>query len=404
MVVLETLIMHILIAGAGIGGLTAALTLLKQGFEVSIYERAHQLEEVGAGLQIGPNGAHVLHALGLGDVLHHMAFRPEAGEMRVGTTGRVIFSLPFDDTVKRYGAPYYHLHRADLQAILLDAVNSLAPGILHTGKEIKEVRQDAQGVTVVFVDGSQARGDALVGADGVHSVVRRELFDIADGQFSGMSAWRMTVPAERLPKGLVPPKATVWVGPGKHVVTYYLRRGELVNLVGVVEESDWPYEGWTSLGGREDILRDYTGWHPIVRRVMEAGGDSEYYKWALRELPPLAHWSQGRVTLLGDACHPMLPFMAQGAVMAIEDAWVLAEQLARSPNDIGTALQRYEEKRKPRVTRVQAVSRRNGKLYHQHSTAGQAFLYSPLWMVSRVAPDFFAGQLDWLYGEDVTRA
>jgi len=395
--------MRVLIAGAGIGGLTAALTLLRKGYEVTLYERARQLEEVGAGLQIGPNGAHVLHALGLEDALHHMAFRPEAGEMRVGATGRVIFSLPLGDSVNRYGAPYYHLHRADLQAILLDAVNTRAPGCLHLGKDIKELRQDDQGVSVTFMDGGEARGDVLIGADGVHSVVRRELFDIADGHFSGMSAWRMTIPSHRLPKGLVPPKATVWVGPGKHVVTYYLRRGELVNLVGVVEEKGWDYDSWTSLGSKEDILRDYTGWHPIVRRVMEAGDDGEYYKWALRELPPLEHWTQGRIALLGDACHPMLPFMAQGAVMAIEDAWVLAEQLARCPQDIPAALRAYEDLRKPRATRVQAVSRRNGKLYHQHSAAGQMALYSPLWMVSRMAPDFFAGQLDWLYGEDVTK-
>lgn len=395
--------MRILIAGAGIGGLTAALALLRKGHEVEIHDRAAQLEEVGAGLQIGPNGAHVLHALGLEDALQQMAFRPEAGEMRVGTTGRVIFSLPLGDSVRRYGAPYYHLHRADLQSILLDAFNTRAPGHLHLGHEIREVSQDETGVTISFTAGGSARGDLLVGADGVHSAVRRELFDIADGEFSGMSAWRMTVPSHRLPKGLVPPKATVWVGPGKHVVTYYLRRGELVNLVGVVEEKGWPYDSWTSLGSKEDILKDYEGWHPIVRKVMEAGGDDEYYKWALRGLPPLPHWSKGRVTLLGDACHPMLPFMAQGAVMAIEDAWVLAEQLDRHPQDPGAALQGYEAKRKPRATRVQAVSRRNGTLYHQHSTAGQMALYSPLWMVSRVAPDFFAGQLDWLYGEDVTQ-
>jgi salicylate hydroxylase len=395
--------MRILIAGAGIGGLAAALALLRHGFEVSIHEHAQTLSEVGAGLQIGPNGAKVLQALGLTEALAAVAFHPESAEMRVGTSGRVIFSLPLGEpALRRYGAPYYHLHRADLHAVLKQAVEARAPGCIHLGHEVREVRQDAQGVELGFANGTSDRGALLIGADGVHSVVRRELFDIADGEYTGMSAWRMTVPASRLPKGLVPPKATVWVGPGKHVVTYYLRGGELINLVGVVEEAEWPYDSWTSLGGKSDILADFKGWHPIIQRILESGDDGEYYKWALRALPPLEHWSQGRATLLGDACHPMLPFMAQGAVMAIEDAWVLAEQLARNPQDLPGALSRYEALRKPRATRVQSASRRNGKLYHQHSTAGQAVLYSPLWMVSRVAPDFFAGQLDWLYGEDVT--
>ncbi|MBH1971548.1 FAD-binding monooxygenase [Moraxellaceae bacterium AER2_44_116] len=396
--------MRILIAGAGIGGLTAALTLLNKGFDVAIYERSLQLEEVGAGIQIGPNGTKVLYALGLGAALAQAAFKPQAAEMRLGDSGRVIFSLPLGESIeKRYHSPYLNIHRADLHRILVDAVRQKSPNAIHLGYEVKELHQTDARVTLHFLNGESAQGDVLVGADGVRSVIRKELFDIEDGQFTGMAAWRMTIPTHRLPKNLVPPNATVWVGAGKHVVTYYLRGGELVNLVGVVEQVDWPYDGWTCRGNKHDILASYEGWHPTIRQIMEAGDETEYYQWALRELPPLATWSKGRATLLGDACHAMLPFMAQGAVMAIEDAWVLAAKLAAYPQDIAKALQQYEGTRKPRTTKVQATARRNGQLYHQTTPSKQLLFYSPLWLVSRLTPNFFASQLDWLFAEDVTR-
>jgi salicylate hydroxylase len=396
--------MRILIIGAGIGGLTAALTLLNKGFEVIIYERSLQLEEVGAGIQIGSNGTKVLYALGLGAALEKVAFKPQAAEMRLGDSGRVIFSLPLGDSVeKRYHSPYLNIHRADLHRILVDAVREKSATAIHLGYEVKALQQTPERVTVHFMNGESAQGDLLVGADGVRSVIRKELFDIEDGQFTGMAAWRMTIPTHHLPKNLVPAKATVWVGAGKHVVTYYLRGGELVNLVGVVEQADWPYDGWTCRGNKQDILASYEGWHPTIRRIMEAGDETEYYQWALRELAPLSHWSKGRVTLLGDACHAMLPFMAQGAVMAIEDAWVLAVKLAAHPQHIAQALQQYEDTRKPRTSKVQATARRNGQLYHQTTPAKQWLFYSPLWMASRLTPNFFASQLDWLFAEDVTR-
>lgn len=396
--------MRILIIGAGIGGLTAALTLLNKGFEVAIYERSSELDEVGAGIQIGSNGTKVLYALGLGAALEKVAFKPQAAEMRYGDSGRVIFSLPLGDSVeKRYHSPYFNIHRADLHRILVDAVREKAPNAIHLAHEVKSLEQTSKQVTVHFLNGESAQGDLLIGADGIRSVVRKELFDIEDGHFTGMAAWRMTVPTNRLPQNLVPPKATVWVGSGKHVVTYYLRGGELVNLVGVVEQANWPYDGWTCRGSKQDILAAYEGWHPTIRRIMEAGDETEYYQWALRDLAPLASWSKGRATLLGDACHAMLPFMAQGAVMAIEDAWVLAAKLTAHRQDIALALQQYEDTRKPRTSKVQATAKRNGQLYHQATPAKQLLFYSPLWMVSRLTPNFFASQLDWLFAEDVTR-
>ena len=268
---------------------------------------------------------------------------------------------------------------------------------------LKDLTQDEQQVHLEFVNGQGFSADLVIGADGIRSNVRHLLFNIEDGHFTGMAAWRMTIPTERLPKNLVPPKATVWVGAHKHVVTYYLRGGELVNLVGVVEHSSWPYDGWTCQGSKQDILQDYQGWHPIIEQILQAGDDTEFYQWALREIKPLETWSSGRVTLLGDACHAMLPFMAQGAVMAIEDAWVLAQQLKGHADNINEALYAYERLRKGRTSKVQATARRNGQLYHQSSNAGQMLFYSPLWLASRMMPDFFAKQLDWLFAEDVTR-
>lgn len=396
--------MQIAIIGAGIGGLTAALCLHQQGFKVRIFERHPVLEEVGAGIQIGPNGCKVLRALGLLEQLKPFAFVPQAAEMRFGDTGKIIFSLPLAETSEqRYGAPYLNIHRADLQKVLASAIQQQMPDALQLGFELKDLTQDEQQVHLEFLNGQRFSADLVIGADGIRSNVRHLLFNIEDGHFTGMAAWRMTIPTERLAKNLVPPKATVWVGAHKHVVTYYLRGGALVNLVGVVEHSSWPYDGWTCQGSRQDILQDYQGWHPIIEQILQAGDDTEFYQWALREIKPLETWSSGRVTLLGDACHAMLPFMAQGAVMAIEDAWVLAQQLQRHPQQITNALYAYERLRKGRTSKVQATARRNGQLYHQSSNAGQMLFYSPLWLASRMLPDFFAKQLDWLFAEDVTR-
>jgi len=396
--------MQVLIVGAGIGGLTLALCLLRQGLKVTIYERSHTLEEVGAGIQIGPNGNKVLAALGLLHELEQVAFKPQAAEMRMGdATGRVIFSLPLGSQCEqRYHAPYFNIHRADLQRILVGAVQHQAPNVIQLGYELKDLVQNKQGVELFFTNGESAKGNILIGADGVRSAVRKLLFNIEDGQFTGMAAWRMTVPSSRLPKNFVPPKATVWVGKGQHAVTYYVRGGQLVNLVGIVEQDHWPYDDWTCQGNKQDIVTAYANWHPIIKGILEAGDDTEYYQWALRELPPLTDWFKERVCLLGDACHAMLPFMAQGAVMAIEDAWVLAQKIAAHTNNPSQAFNHYEKERKPRASKVQATSRRNGQLYHQHSSAGQMLFYSPLWLASRLTPNFFASQLDWLFAEDVT--
>ena len=389
--------MKVLIAGGGIGGITAALCLLEAGHDVTVFERNLALTTVGAGIQISPNGVKVFERLGLKSELDAIAFRPQALEMRLGRSGMKLFSIPMrEEAVRRYGAPYYHIHRADLLSILS---NTLPTRALHLGKEIASLTQSGDAVTVTFADGSKAWGDLLIGADGIHSSVREQLFGPDAPRFTGKFAWRLVVPASSLPENLIPPTACIWVGPGRHAVTYYLRRGELINFVGVVERSGWQNESGTERGDIKDLAADFALWsNPITSLIAQA---SEAHRWALFDRAPLAHWSQGRVTLLGDACHPMLPFLAQGAVMAIEDAWVLSRKL-KSNKEIAAALTAYEADRKPRTTRAQRGARRQTGIYHKQGVMAQLATYGPMWLAARVAPGIVHARQDWLYKHDVT--
>lgn len=391
--------MKALIVGGGIGGIATALCLLDAGFEVELYERSAALTEIGAGIQISPNGVKVLQRLGLMPALDQIAFRPEAIEMRHGLSGARVFAIPMrDEAVRRYGAPYYHVHRADLMNALGDALRTRAPNAIHLGKDTKSFAQTASGVELTFADGTRAAGDVLIGADGIHSVVRTKLFGEARARFTGNVAWRVVVPASKLAKDLVPPTACVWVGPGRHAVTYYLRRGELINFVGVVERDGWQKESWTERGEKSDLVSDYAGWaKPITALIDQA---TECYRWALFDRDALARWSDGRVTLLGDACHPMLPFLAQGAVMAIEDAWVLSRKL-KSNADVPMALAAYEAERKPRTSRAQKAAHAQMGLYHKRGLAAQLATYGPIWLAANFAPSVVRSRQDWLYAHDV---
>ena len=394
--------MKALIAGAGIGGVTAALALIEAGIDVELYERSGVLSEVGAGIQISPNGVKVLDRLGLRSGLDAAAFRPKALEMRIGRTGARIFSIPMrDEAVRRYGAPYYHVHRVDLLRLLAEALRSRAPNAIRLNKEVESYAQTESGVTLIFIDGTRAKGDVLIGADGIHSRVRAQMLGDTPARFTGNTAWRIVVPTAKLPEALVPPTACVWVGPGRHAVTYYVRRGELVNFVGVVERTDWQSESWTERGHKADLIADYEGWaKPIARVIGEA---TDCYRWALFDRDPLERWSDGRVTLLGDACHPMLPFLAQGAVMAIEDAWTLSRKLNSSPS-IANALATYEATRKPRTSRVQRGARTQMGLYHKRSLISQLATYTPIWLAANLTPSVVHTRNDWLYAHDVVTA
>ncbi|MGC6471406.1 MAG: FAD-dependent monooxygenase [Parvibaculales bacterium] len=387
-----------IIVGAGLGGLAAALCLDRIGWRVVVLEQADALADVGAGIQISPNGVKVLRALGLEGAAAALACRPEAGQMRFGKSGRVIFTNPMTDYPSRYGAPYLHLHRADLVSVLAQALSERQPGALRTGAQVVTHQQDTGDVQVTLASGETVSGDVLIGADGLKSDVRAQMLGVAAPRFTGHVAWRMVVPMDRLTTP-PPPTACVWVGAGRHAVTYRLRGGELANFVGVVERKDWREESWTAQGTRAEALADFAGWHPAVTGLIEQA--DTHYQWGLFDRAPLDTWQDGRVALLGDACHPMLPFMAQGAVQALEDAYVLADSMSRHA-DIPAALAAYERLRHPRTSKVQAAARANAGLFHRRALAGRLATYGPMWLAGKLSPAIIDRRFAWLYGYDVT--
>lgn len=334
---------HVLIAGGGIGGMAAALALLERGHVVDVFEQAAELKELGAGVQISPNGTRALEALGVLGPLRALSCDTEGKEVRLWNTGRTwkLFDLG-SEAIARYGFPYITVFRPDLLQVLADAVAARRPQALHLGRRVTGVSRSDGHVTLRFADGTTAAGDALIGADGVHSVVRRELFGGDKARFLGIIAWRGVIPIERVPAQISRNKATNWIGVGGHVVHYPLRAGRLMNFVGIQERADWQVESWTVQGTHAECARDHAGWHADVQALIAAS--PSLFKWALMGREPLAQWSAGNVTLLGDACHPTLPMLAQGAVMALEDAVVLGRCFDAYP-DVATALSRYAHAR-----------------------------------------------------------
>ena len=392
--------MRVLIAGGGIGGVTAALALLRHGFDVAVFEQASTLAEVGAGIQISPNGARVLYALDLLAQVEQVAFKPERIEMRFGRSGRKVFTIPLAaEAVRRWGAPYLHVHRADLLDVLVAELRTKSPSAIRTDARIERYVTTDNLVEVQLAGGERIVGDVLIGADGIKSAIREQILGAESPRFTGCVAWRAVVPTAALGSLAPPPAACVWVGEGKHAVTYLLRRGELANFVGVVERDDWRHESWTEKGACEDALRDFAGWHPVVRALIENAGD--LFRWALFDRDPLQRWTESRVALLGDACHPMLPFMAQGATMAMEDAWVLAAKLKAHADPVA-ALAAYERARKDRTAKVQRAARANAGIFHRRTVLAKLGTYGPMWLGARLAPSAVHARQDWLYGVDVT--
>jgi len=385
---------HAILIGAGVGGLTAALALSRRGVSVTVLERSPVLGEVGAGVQLGPNATRLLFDLGLESALRTAAFEPEAAEIRSGQTGALRLRNRLGArAVDRWGAPYLQIHRADLQKTLIQALEA-APGVgLRLGADVHDLRQDDTGVEVGLATGETLRGDIAIGCDGLRSEVRSRLFGKDAATFTGQVAWRAVVRADQLPMGLVRPVAAVWTGAGKHCVHYFVKSGRAVNFIGVVER-DWRVESWSEVGSPEDLVADFAGWPEPVQAICRAAESP--FRWALYDRPPLARWSVGRISLLGDACHPMLPFLAQGAAMAIEDAAVLAHKVAGAPDPVA-ALSAYEAARKPRTSRVQAASRFNARLFHLPGPAGAA-AFAAAGLADLLTPGGAASRFDWLYG------
>jgi salicylate hydroxylase len=351
---------HALVIGAGIGGMAAALALRRAGLDVSLFEQTIAQREVGAGIQISPNASRLLGRYGLGEAMAGVAVRPSAIVFRRWQDGRVLGREELGDSIERqYGAPYYHFHRADLINLLAEAFGR---GNIELGRRLVDIEQDESGVTAHFQDGAFARGDLLIGADGIHSRTRERLFGEERPRFSGQIAYRGLAPAERVAHLGLPLDVTNWVGPGGHFIHYYVSAGRFLNFVAVSEEANWTREQWSDRGSISDALGKYEGWHPQLATILTAV--DETFKWALFDRNPLPEWTRGRVALLGDACHPMLPFMAQGAAQAIEDGATLAACLKNNAFDVPAAFQAYVALRKPRTTMLQAASQANSTSFH----------------------------------------
>jgi salicylate hydroxylase len=380
---------RIAIAGAGLGGLTAAACLLEAGFDVTVYEQAPELGEVGAGIQISANGSSVLHALGLRADLEAIGVKPKSYDFHLFDTGEKLqgFDLGADHEA-RFGSSYYQFHRADLHAVLVKAVRSRKAGAIELNKACTGYEESDSGVRLHFADGTSASADLLIGADGIKSAVREQLVGAQSPVFTGQAAWRIVVPSDRLPAGFMDQRMYVWVGPGKHAVTYYLRGGELVNLVGAVD-SDWNEEGWTIKASWDELKADYEGWCETIQQIIDAADKDACYRWALNNRPALDTWHSRRVVMLGDAVHSTLPYMAQGAVMAMEDAAVLTRVL-QFDEPLEDALARYRRNRLPRTTRIVNESTANAKLFHHESEQALREAFAR-------RGDIGKDRADWLY-------
>jgi salicylate hydroxylase len=359
----------ILIAGAGLGGLAAASFLMKEGHDVEVYEQAPQLEEVGAGIQISANAMHALRSLGLEESITKVGVRPGAYVFRLHDTGEEIQRFALSEEHERlHGAPYTQMHRADFHNILADRARAFKSDVVRLNKRATGFTETADGVTLDFADGTSAKGDILIGADGLKSVARKQIVGEVPATYTGDAAWRIIVPVERLPGDFLPQVMSVFMGPGGHVVCYYLRAGSLLNFVGIVETDEVSDESWTLKMPWEQLKADFAGWHPTIQTIIDNADKDKCYRWSLHNRPPIRDWSTKRVTLLGDSAHPTLPYLAQGAVMAIEDGAVLARAL-NMESDIAAALQLYQRNRVDRTARIVLQSTDNRRLFHLNSEA-----------------------------------
>lgn len=385
----------ILIAGGGIGGLALGIALARLGVAAHILERRLEFSVAGAGIQIGPNGARALDWLGaLPHLLPHCG-RPRAIEARDGRTGAMLATLPLGDIIAaRHGAPYLVAHRRDLQAALLDAAGREPLLDITTDFEVARIAETGDGVTVVSTRGASHAGAALVGADGAFSVVRRHLHPVLDPQFTGRTAARAVIPRADAAPFLAREATGVWLSPRGHVVHYPISGGREVALV-IIRVEDRREPGWSRDVPARGIGEALAGFAPELRDTLAA--IDGWQGWALYGLPPLPFWSRGRVTLLGDAAHPILPFLAQGGCLALEDAVTLAVRIAERPGDVPEALAVYARDRMARADRVVAASRENGRIFHMNGVMAAARNAA----MRLMPPQRAMARYDWVYAWQV---
>ncbi|MGH3746678.1 MAG: FAD-dependent monooxygenase [Micromonosporaceae bacterium] len=348
---------RVAVVGAGMGGLTAAYALAELDCAVEVYEQAPAFGRVGAGLNVSPNATRALAGLGLLDAMRIPACRPEGWTSRAWDSGEVLAYLPLAEQAEAaYGGPFLQTHRADFHRVLAEST-AIREIPLHHGKRLVGLEPGPNGVRLDFADGPSAQADVVIGADGIHSVVREALFGEQELHFTGRIAYRGVIEMSRADRRL-DDDFIKWWGPDRHIVTYYIGAGREVYYVTSIPETEWREESWSALGNVDDLREAMAGFHPDVHSVI--GRDHTTYKWALYDREPMPTWHDGAVVLLGDACHPMVPYMAQGAAMAVEDAVVLTRCLQHSGFGAATAaFQRYEQLRLDRASTVQRDSAKN---------------------------------------------
>jgi salicylate hydroxylase len=392
---------RILIAGAGLGGLTAALALLKKGFDVRIYEQASDLKEIGAGVQLAANGTRVLQELGLAPQLRRIGTELTGKQIRLWNTGQTWKLIDLGSAhVEKYGAPYFTLHRADLHGALVDAVKAEKPDAFHLQSRAVGFEQMDGQVTLHFEGKESVTGDVLIGADGVHSKIRQGLFGPDKPKFTGCMAWRGLVDTRGLSDTITREGGVFWLGPGAHIVHYPVRGGEFLNFIGIINRDDWRVESWTASGTTEECLNDFKDWNEDVQQMVRQIAIP--FKWALITREPLPRWTEGRVSLLGDACHSTLPLLAQGANMALEDGFVLARCLEKHRDDLEQGLRSYENARRERTTKI--VNASTDQLDRNTTSA----LGDPASAAAHIAKEWEQQRIndryDWVYGYDATTA
>tara|TARA_B100000886_G_C20424484_1_gene493227 strand:- start:3133 stop:4302 length:1170 start_codon:yes stop_codon:yes gene_type:complete len=354
-----------MIAGAGLGGLAAACSLIKAGFSVRIFERAAKLGEVGAGIQLSANAMHVLDYFGLGEQVNELSVQPQAYVFRLYNTGEELQRFALAEThFKMHRAPYNQIHRADLHKILAKRVTELAgEGIIYLDHEITSFHESDDQVMLKFKGHAPVHGDVLIGADGVKSLVRNQICGEVPVKYTGDAVWRVTVPTKKLPSNFQAPVMAVWMGPEKHAVSYFIRNGEILNFVGCVETEEVSEESWTARFPWENLKKDFEGWHSDIQAIIDLSERDQCYRWSLFKRPVVDNWSTQRVSILGDAAHATLPYLAQGAAMALEDGVILSRALSQESN-IERALKVYSRNRIPRTRKVVNGSDANRELFH----------------------------------------
>jgi 2-polyprenyl-6-methoxyphenol hydroxylase-like FAD-dependent oxidoreductase len=383
---------RVLIVGGGVGGLTTAIALARNGMSTTLLERSVFADETGAGIQLGPNATRALAELGVLDAVEAVAFRPDTLRLYDGNSGRGLASMPLGAVAeKRYGAPYLTLHRADLHARLLAACQRLDSIELREDFDVTEVELLADRMVATGADGTQVEGACLIAADGLWSRLRQRLAPRADLRFSGATAWRALLPRDQVPAPFSAPEVGLWLGPRSHLVHYPVRGGKDLNVVAVVEGGT-AKQGWNRRAEPDVLLPAFDRWASPVWNLLRMV--ETWRCWSLFRLEPLRRWSDGRNALVGDAAHPVLPYLAQGAALAIEDAVTLAASLKACNGDPLHAFPRYEALRRDRACRVQRQAARNGRLYHLRGPLALARNF----VLRQRRPEALLENFDWLYG------